>query len=325
MQLSNGETILTPNFPKETGIDAMPLSKRVAMDIYMKHYFDIDTKFRENKGKFRASGNPYEGIRITNEQTGQVYVYPPTAVKMGRLNVADPSGAERTIMAPESYPQPLGQSGTISNGADQTCPTYTCPDGSTSQSMASCPTYTCWNGDTVSTLANCPPEEPCDSFTETIIANGTQTVTTYQCSADGSACVANGTPNLSPSICVDDILSDDGSMNPGDGDGDGDTGGDTGGTGGDTGGTGGDTGGTGGDGGGDGGDGGGDLGNVSCGSLNCEATQLGISTKLTEIASTLNLTRISELTLIMNAVQKSASDTASGLVKWGARTLLTRA
>ena len=203
--------------------------------------------------------------------------------------------------------------GSTAASLDQ-CSTYTCPDGSSTQNLATCPSYTCPDGSTTGNPSTCQSEQcpdgsyvydldncPVDDcqFVESSL-EGDASVGFY-CSTDGSACKVDGVFTTGVPICSP--IDDD---DPG-----------TGTDGGDDDGTGSDDGsgdGTGsGDGSGDGsgegdpgGDGEGDGSGISCGSLNCEATQLSIKTSLSNILLAINNTRSNELKSILDKTASSS-------------------
>ncbi len=111
-----GQQLITPNFPKPIGISKLKLGERLALDVYFKQTYDLDTKFRETKGKFKLHGNPYDGFQITNEDTGQTAIIPSIMQKNTRYEFTTPSGAGGFGYAPEAIRTPSGGGGAMPGG-----------------------------------------------------------------------------------------------------------------------------------------------------------------------------------------------------------------
>lgn len=103
-----GQQLITPNFPKPTGIGKLKLGDRLGLDVFFKQTYDLDTKFRETKGKFKLHGTPETGYQIINEDSGQIVTLPPTQQKLSRYSFTTQTGAEGIGFAPDTLRTPVG-------------------------------------------------------------------------------------------------------------------------------------------------------------------------------------------------------------------------
>lgn len=100
-----------PSFPKKTGISGLPVGSRLALDVFFKQMFDLNTGFSKEGGRrYTISGNPYDGWKVFDQnEGGVVQSIPPTMQKFEPARRSDQRGTEEEYLRPSNVVGPIGQ------------------------------------------------------------------------------------------------------------------------------------------------------------------------------------------------------------------------